>query len=175
MNTRIAIACAAGACALAAIGGTMASGHGGETHPATPPPALASVKGQTTVLLRSVDTRQATGVVRVIQRGARLRGFVVVWGLEPGSRHANHIHGNAVGDRVAACNPAKRRTMRHLADRPDLVADDRGVAFGVINERVTERAIRRGVYLMVHENPTPPAGTAMVPGMNPPLACANLG
>lgn len=175
MNARIAIACAVGACALAAIGGTVAAGHGGETHPSPPAPKLASVKAQTTVLLRSTDTGETTGVVRVVQRGARLRGFVVVWGLEPGSVHANHIHGNAVGDPVARCNPASRRTMRHLADRPDLVADDRGVAFGVINERVTERAIRRGVYLMVHRNPSPPAGMTAMPGSNPPLACANLG
>jgi hypothetical protein len=126
------------------------------------------VKAETTMLLRSVDTRQATGVVRVIQRGARLRGFVVVWGLEPGSRHANHIHGNAPGAAAARCNPAGRRTMRHLDDRPDLIADERGVAFGVINERVTERAVRRGVYLMVHQNPSPPAGmTAMREAIRP--------
>lgn len=162
------------ACALVALVGS-ASAHNGPHHPTPPAPGVATVRAQTTQLLRAIDTGQPTGIVHVVQRGRALRGYIVVWGLAPHSRHANHVHGNPVGEPAARCNPPARRTMRHLAERPDLVANGRGVAFATINERVSERAIRRGVYLMVHANPTAASGHAMAPMTNPPLACANLG
>ncbi|WP_217913135.1 superoxide dismutase family protein [Miltoncostaea marina] len=174
MNARITAACAAVACL--AMGAGIAGAHGG-AHPGAPESpraaALAAVRGDATVLIRPLRAGGPMGVARLTQRGGTLRGFIVMWGLAPGSRHAEHVHGSAVGGPVAACAPAGRRTTRHLADLPDLVADANGVAFGVIRERVTERAVRRGVYLMVHRDPTT-AGAPMVPGANPPLACGAL-
>ena len=131
--------------------------------------ALRGFSAETTTVLRNVGTMAPVGVAHLRQRGARLTGFIVVWGLAPGSRHANHIHGRVTGKAGAAqCFPAARRSMRHILDRPDLVADAAGVAFAVVNERVTERAIGRGAQLMVHAEPSGGHGT------NPQLGCANL-
>jgi hypothetical protein len=171
MNARFVAACAAGACCLA-LGAGSALAHGG-THPAEPSASLAHVRGTTTFLIRPTQAGGPMGVARLTQRGPVVRGFVVVWGLAPGSRHANHLHGNAVGEAPARCAPESRRTTRHLADLPDLVADASGVAFGTVAVRVGERAVRPGVYLMVHRDPTTHGGT-MTPGANPPLACGNL-
>jgi Cu/Zn superoxide dismutase len=173
MSARSIAACAAACCCLTA-GAGVALAHGGShpAPPATPAPALGKVRATTTTLLQPISPGGPMGVAHVTQRGAVLSGFVVVWGLEPGSRHANHVHGNAVGGPLARCTPGSRRTTRHLADLPDLVADANGVAFGVVRERVTERAVRRGVYLMVHRDPT--TSGPMAPGMNPPIACGNL-
>ncbi len=180
MKSSTMSACVAGACALAAITAT-ASGHGGghhPVHPSTPKAtkALAAFTAQTTTLLRSTETRSATGVVHLRQRGSRLTGYVVMWGLEPGSTHANHIHGTVVGaPSPARCFPDARRSTRHILDRPDLVADSAGVAFAVINAKVPERTVRRGAYLMVHAHPTAAGGHRAAPGtVNPPIACGNL-
>lgn len=169
MNARPITACIA-ACGLLATGGTAAA-HGG-SHPATPARDLAAVRASTTLLIQPTALGGPMGVAHLTQRGAVVRGFIVMWGLAPGSAHANHLHGNAVGDDVARCAPEARRTTRHLADLPALTADANGVAFGVVRERVTEKAVRRGVYLMVHRDP--PMDGAMMPGTNPAIACGNL-
>lgn len=172
MNARSIAACAA-ACCLLGAGAAAATAHSG-AHPTTPAPGLGAVRESTTLLVRPLSLGGPMGVAHLTQRGARVTGFVVMWGLEPGSTHANHLHGNAPGDPVARCLPESRRTTRHVADLTDLVADANGVAFGIIRERVTETAVRRGVYLMVHRDPTMHRGGAMTPGVNPPIACGNL-
>ncbi len=113
------------------------------------------------------------GIVRLTQRGRLLSGFVVMWGLEPGSSHAAHLHGLADGS-SARCLPESARTTRHVANLPDLTADASGVAFGIIRMGVNEAAVRRGVYAMVHTHPSPPAHMAGMVHDNPPIACGNF-
>ena len=174
MNARSIAACAATVCCLG-MGSGLALAHGG-THPstpATPAAALAKVRATTTLLIPPTAPGGPMGVAHLTQRGAMVSGFIVVWGLAPNSRHANHLHANPVGEAAARCAPEARRTTRHVAELPELVADGAGVAFSVVRVKVTEPAVRRGTYLMVHRDPVM-QGAPMVPGVNPPLACGNL-
>ena len=175
MKARSIAACAATVCCLG-MGSGLALAHGG-THPstpATPAAALAKVRATTTLLIPPTTAGGPMGVAHLTQRGATVSGFIVMWGLTPNSRHANHLHGNPVGDAAVRCAPDALRTTRHPAELPEMVADGAGVAFSVVRVKVTELAVRRGVYLMVHRDPAMPAGAPMVPGANPPIACGNL-
>jgi hypothetical protein len=83
------------------------------------------------------------GVAYLKQTGRRLTGWIVVWGLEPGSGHAWHVHGP---------NGACRGTQRDpVASDDDLVADANGVAYVRIATTTTFQVIRRGFYVNVHE------------------------
>jgi hypothetical protein len=98
------------------------------------------------------------GVGLFRQTGARLSGWVVVWGLEPRTRHAVHFHGPR-----SACG----RKADPVAVHDDLVADARGVAYATVNVRSPVQILRKGVYYNVHSKPSSAAE-------NPEIACANV-
>ena len=92
------------------------------------------------------------------QTGSNLRGWVVVWGLGPRTRHAVHFHGpnSACGDQA---DP--------VAAHADLVADARGVAYATVKLRSPVQVLRRGIYYNVHARP-------LTAEENPEIACANV-
>jgi hypothetical protein len=100
------------------------------------------------------------GAAYFAQRGARLSGWVVVWGLEPGTSHAVHFHGP---NGSCASRPAKPAVAGHA----DLVADGRGVAFTRFATTSTVPALRRGFYYNVHQHPT-------AHGSSPSIACGEI-
>lgn len=92
------------------------------------------------------------------QSDGRLRGWVVVWGLEPRSQHAVHFHGpnSSCG---AKANPA--------AAHADLVADSKGVAYARVDVRSRIQVLRKGFYYNVHRRPS-------IASENPEIACGNV-
>jgi hypothetical protein len=165
-RTRLALpAIALAAAALAAV---PAVAHGPGGHGAAPD---ADFRAAAAIRIRPLAPGGPRGVAFLRQRGTRLTGWIAVWGLAPGTVHANHLHGPN-----ARCTPASRRTMNHVAEPPDLRADAQGVAFRAIDMTVHTVAVTRGVYWMVHENPSPSAKerTTHATMTNPPLACGNI-
>ena len=109
--------------------------------------------------LRPIDNDGAPrGVGLFRQSGARLRGWVVVWGLEPRSKHAVHFHGPD-----SACGQKADPVAVHA----DLVSDARGVAYARVSVRSRLKVLRRGFYYNVHAKPSSAA-------KNPEIACANV-
>jgi hypothetical protein len=98
------------------------------------------------------------GVGLFRQDGTRLRGWVVVWGLRPGSRHAVHCHG-----------PSSRcgRKADPIAVHQDLRADAQGIAYATVDVRSPSQVLRTGVYYNVHRGPA-------IVSENPEIACANV-
>jgi hypothetical protein len=97
------------------------------------------------------------GVGLFRQTGATLRGWVVVWGLAPRSRHAVHFHGPR-----SACG----RKADPVAAHADLKADSRGVAYAKVAARSPVQVVRKGFYYNVHQKPS-------TGGENPEIACGN--
>ena len=112
------------------------------------------------VELRSDGGSAARGAAYFTQRGARLSGWVVLWGLEPRSSHAVHFHGP---NGTCSSSPAKPARAAH----PDLVADARGVAFQRFAIPTTMQVLRRGFYYNVHARPA-------ADGTSPSIACGEL-
>jgi hypothetical protein len=112
------------------------------------------------VELRPDGGSAVRGAAYFTQRGARLSGWVVVWGLEPRSGHAVHFHGP---NGTCASSPAKPARAAHA----DLVADARGVAFQRFAVTSSLQVLRRGFYYNVHSQPT-------APGTSPSIACGEL-
>jgi hypothetical protein len=92
------------------------------------------------------------------QTGANLRGWVVVWGLAPRTRHAVHFHGPK-----SACGEKADPVAAHA----DLVADARGVAHATVKIRSPIQVLRKGIYYNVHARP-------LTATENPEIACANV-
>ena len=92
------------------------------------------------------------------QTGASLRGWVVVWGLAPRTRHAVHFHGPR-----SACGEQADPVAAHA----DLVADERGVAYATVKIRSRVQVLRKGIYYNVHARP-------LTATENPEIACANV-
>jgi len=92
------------------------------------------------------------------QTGATLRGWVVVWGLAPRSKHAVHFHGPR-----SACG----RKADPVAAHADLKADSRGVAYAKAAVRSPVQVVRKGFYYNVHQKP-------LTEGENPEIACGNV-
>jgi hypothetical protein len=88
----------------------------------------------------------------------RLTGWIVVWGLEPGSRHAVHFHGPD-----SACGAKADPVAVHA----DLQAGPDGVATFRLDEDVPASVLERGVYYNVHTAPSSEPD-------NPEIACANV-
>lgn len=120
-------------------------------------PAVRTVAA---VELRPDRGSAARGAAYFTQRGARLSGWVVVWGLEPGSSHAVHFHGP---NGTCASKPAKPAMASHA----DLVADSRGVAFKRFTVTNPNQVLRRGFYYNVHSHPT-------AHGSSPSIACGAI-
>jgi hypothetical protein len=99
---------------------------------------------------------QGVGLLR--QQGERLSGSVVVWGLEPGSRHAVHFHGPD-----SSCGTKADPVAVH----PDLEADADGVASAQVDIAAPNDILRPGFYYNVH------AESSAVSD-NPEIACGDL-
>jgi hypothetical protein len=112
------------------------------------------------VELRPDGGSGARGAAYFSQRGARLSGWVVVWGLAPRSSHAVHFHGP---NGTCASTPAKPARAAHA----DLVANVRGVAFQRFAVLSSTQVLRPGFYYNVHSQPA----TA---GTSPSIACGEL-
>ncbi len=95
---------------------------------------------------------QARGLAYFELKGQTLRYWVVVFGLEPGSKHAAHIHGPG-----GACTPASKNKGVAVGV-PDLEADANGVAYltGSVSLRAAtiKNVLRPGFYFNVHAYPT---------------------
>ena len=102
------------------------------------------------------DGPRGAGLFR--QTGTTLRGWVVVWGLAPRTRHAVHFHGPK-----SACG----RKADPVAAHADLVANGRGVAYARVAIRSRVQVLRRGFYYNVHAKP-------LTATENPEIACANV-
>jgi hypothetical protein len=112
------------------------------------------------VQLRPDGGSNARGAAYFTQRGARLSGWVVVWGLPPNTTHAVHFHGPAG---TCASKPAKPPRAAHR----DLVADSRGVAFQRFAVTSSSQVLRRGFYYNVHEHPS-------THGSSPSIVCGEI-
>jgi hypothetical protein len=115
--------------AVLALAGT-ASAH-------TPRGHVAAVE------LTPFSTGGPQGVAYLKQVGKRITGWIVVWGLEPSSQHAWHVHGPRGTCTGTQASP--------VATDDDLVADANGVAFLKFSTVSTFQVIRRGFYVNVHE------------------------
>lgn len=156
----------------------------GDNPAATQPAATstdAAARGVANLELTGIDDADdgLRGVAMLGQDGDRVRGYVAMWGLEPGSEHAAHIHGPD-----AAC-AAQRRTKRHAVELPDLVADEQGVAYRRIDLPTEggEVVNRPGYYVMVHRDAgghshgadAKEGGHSHGGGENPGIACGAVG
>lgn len=109
--------------------------------------------------LASNGASKVQGVAFFEQRGERLTGSVVVWGLEPGSEHAVHFHGpssrcGTKADPVAAHN--------------DLKANGEGVAHATVEVATGYDLLSGGFYYNLHKGPTSLE-------KNPEIACGDIG
>jgi hypothetical protein len=88
----------------------------------------------------------------------RLRGRVVVVGLEPGSAHAVHFHGpdSSCGEKAEP-----------VAIHPDLEAGPDGVASAHVDVETAMNVLRPGFYYNVHAAPATVAD-------NPEIACGDV-
>jgi hypothetical protein len=104
------------------------------------------------------DGSGVRGVAHFEQEGARTTGFVVVWGLEPGSEHAVHFHGPD-----SACGTDADPVAAH----PDLRADADGVAYTDVDVTADQPLLGGGFYYNVHQGPSTEAE-------NPEIACGDI-
>jgi hypothetical protein len=134
---RLTVAAAVAALAVVAVGTSGAQ--------STAKPRLITVG----VPLTSVNGSGARGLAYFQQRGLTLRYWVVVFGLEPNSTHAAHIHGPK-----GACTPTSRN-KGVAVPFPDLTADAHGVAYKVgsisLRSSPLKQVLRRGFYFNVHQ------------------------
>jgi hypothetical protein len=98
------------------------------------------------------------GIGTLGHEDGRLTGWIVVWGLEPGSRHAVHFHGPG-----SACGTKADPVAVH----PDLEAGRDGVATVRLDVAAPASVLEGGVYYNVH------AG-ASSENDNPEIACGNV-
>ena len=101
------------------------------------------------------------GVAYLRQKGNRLTGWLAVWGLEPLSAHAWHVHGPQ-----GACTPASANKGVVVGGQ-DLVASNLGVAFLKFSLTTQTRVIAKGFYVNVHESSTPD-------GVGAGITCGNI-
>jgi hypothetical protein len=132
--------------AVVAVTFAAVAAGGGATPTAVPRTATAGVA------LRPIGGSSVRGLAYFEQRRLTLKYKVVVFGLQPSSVHAAHIHGPR-----GACAP-KSANRGVAVPFPDLRADSRGVAY--ISGRISLRqkpmqVIRRGFYFNVHRYSTP--------------------
>ena len=139
-------------CVVCAPVVAVAAGVGGAATPANVTRAA--------IQLKPAQGKSVQGFAYFKQRGARVTGYVAVWGLPPNSEHAVHIHGpNGFCGRAPA-DP--------VAAHADLRSDASGVAFTSVSMRSGRALLRRGFYYNVHEGP------ATTAGKNPEIACGDI-
>ncbi len=142
----------------AAIGHDGTKDHSAKDHSAkgkssSAAKGLANYSAQRTVTVRDRSTGEVLGMAMVRQRGQKLTAKISVAGLEPGSSHANHIHGEAPGARPKGCFAPGGHSKRHIHDFPNITANSAGVAYAAFTAKVDERVIRPGTFWMVHAYP----------------------
>jgi hypothetical protein len=98
------------------------------------------------------------GAALVRHRGGRLTGWVIVSGLDPGTRHAVHFHGP---------NSSCGNKADPVAIHPDLEADSGGVAIARVDIAVPTDILRPGYYYNVHAEDSTAAD-------NPEIACGDV-
>ena len=111
------------------------------------------------VQLTSASPDGPQGVAYLRQKGQRLTGWIVVWGLAPGSAHAWHVHGPNGSCTGTQADP--------VASDDDLVANQNGVAYVRIATTSTLQLIRRGFYVNVH-------ALSSLDGAGPGITCGNI-
>ena len=102
------------------------------------------------------DGPRGVGLLR--HRAGELSGWIVVWGLEPGTKHAVHFHGPD-----SACGTKADPVAIH----PDLEADEDGTATARLDIDVPANLLGSGYYYNVHAGPSSLAD-------NPEIACGDL-
>lgn len=138
-----------------------------------PPTAAATADGSGFTLAATDDAAGAERAVAYLrQDDDRLRGWIVAWGLEPGSAHAAHLHANAPGEDEAACSGA--RTTRHAVEFGDLVAGADGVASHRVDMLAGEDVVRPGAYVMIHAHGMAAGGGPAMGGDNPGILCGDI-
>ena len=101
------------------------------------------------------------GVGYLRQKGTKLNGWLAVWGLEPLSAHAWHVHGPK-----GACTPASANAGVVVGGQ-DLVANNLGVAFLRFTLSTPTQVIAKGFYVNVHESST-------ADGVGAGITCGNI-
>jgi hypothetical protein len=135
---------AAAVASIATAGGT-----------AKPPTRIASIE------LAPAETGGPEGVAYLKQKGNKITGWFVIWGLPPNTTHAWHIHGPS-----GACTPASA-AKPPVASGPDAVADESGVAYRKVSITMATQIIKKGYYLNVHE-------VSSQDGAGDGITCANI-
>jgi Cu/Zn superoxide dismutase len=98
------------------------------------------------------------GVAYFEQNGDHLTGSVVVWGLEPGTKHAVHFHGRG------RCGTKADPVAAHA----DLKANADGIAYADIDVPTGLNLLGGGFYYNVHARPA-------AVGQSPEIACGDIG
>lgn len=111
-------------------------------------PGMEPTEGPTGMLMAPSD---AHGSATFEQKGDKLTGTITVAGLEPNSRHAEHLHGPD-----GSCEP-KKMVSNMAVVLPDLDANSKGEATAKVDFTVHQDVVEKGYFVMVHEEPTPPA------------------
>jgi hypothetical protein len=111
-------------------------------------PGMEPTEGPTGMLMAPSD---AHGTATFEQKGDKLTGTVTVDGLEPGSDHAEHLHGPD-----GSCEP-KKMVSNMAVVLPDLKANAKGEATAKVDFTVHQDVVEKGYFVMVHEEGTPPA------------------
>jgi hypothetical protein len=99
-----------------------------------------------------MESSDAHGSATLRQKGDHLTGTIEVRDLEPGSAHAEHIHGPD-----GACSPASKMTTNMAVVLPDLEANSEGTAKVNLDLTVHQKVLGPGYFIMVHAKPTPPS------------------
>jgi hypothetical protein len=140
-------------------------------------PGMEPTEGPTGMLMAPSS---AHGSATLEQKGDKLTGTITVAGLEPGSDHAEHLHGPD-----GSCEP-KKMVSNMAVVLPDLKANAKGVATAKVDFTVHQQVVEPGYFIMVHEEPTPaaerdqigaaPASPAFMQALskNPGILCGDV-
>jgi hypothetical protein len=157
---------AAAAIAVLAIAGCGGSGGSAtDASVALKPIESGSMEGMSSGEMESMEAGETTegptgmlmapshahGTAELAQKGDKLTGTITVTGLEPNSSHAEHLHGPD-----GSCEP-KKMVSNMAVVLPDLEANAKGEATAEVNFTVHQKVVEPGYFIMVHEEPTPPA------------------
>jgi hypothetical protein len=135
------------------------------------------MEGPTGMLM---EASNAKGHATLEQKGDKLAGTITVSGLEPGSDHAEHLHGPD-----GTCEP-KKMVSNMAVVLPDLKANSKGVATTSFEFTVHQQVVEPGYFIMVHEEGTPaaernqigaaPASPAFMQALskNPGILCGDV-
>ena len=157
--------------AVAALLAVVVAGCGGSSSSATDagvvlkPIESGSMEGMSSSEMESMEAGETTegptgmlmapsnahGTAELEQKGDKLTGTITVTGLEPNSSHAEHLHGPD-----GSCEP-KKMVSNMAVVLPDLEANAKGEATAKVNFTVHQKVVEPGYFIMVQEEPTPPA------------------